>query len=151
MATKLDLIYAAGIFDGEGCVNLAHNKSWSNIRYENAAPRITIQCSVVNTYRPLIKWFEKTFGGRLRTNRNIKKLRPEHKMGYVWLKSEQEAAIFLRSVRPFLKVKHKQADLAIRLAERKAANHSHRHLSKREVQVRFTILRKLRELNHRGQ
>ena len=101
--TDSDRAYAAGFFDGEGCIVIAFpKKSKSGRRYH----RLDVAVAQVDP-RPL-RWLLDLYGGRLDTPTPREKGRPV----WHWRLNGPTAEAFLRSVRPYLIVKAEQADVA---------------------------------------
>lgn len=101
--SQANLIYAAGLFDGEGCIGIAvKNRTRSAMH----AP----WAKVTMTHEAIIHWLKATFGGRIakRTPTN-----PKWSPSYTWLLEARAAVDFIRAVRPYLRVKGPQADLLI--------------------------------------
>ncbi len=98
MSKITDLAYAAGFFDGEGCIQIQPN--YTKGRHEIMSVRIVI---AQNDPAPL-HWIAGKFGGRV--------TRPASWVCWRWDASAAVAMKFLHLVRPFLIVKAKQADLA---------------------------------------
>jgi len=96
--------YAAGLFDGEGCIHLGKGPQF----------RKTIMMGV--TYRPIVESFVAKYGGKL-----YKYASPTGSRAiYRWqLSSKAKIKNFLNSVRPFLLEKAAQADLMLYLVENK--------------------------------
>jgi hypothetical protein len=108
--SDVDLGYAAGFFDGEGCVQitwpLAHReRGWS--------PSIALV--VVSTDRAPIDWLELRFGGYVRTRRPSDITYREYYQWHVTKKST--ISNFLHCVLPYLQIKQSVASLGILLAE----------------------------------
>lgn len=96
----ISIEYAAGFFDGEGCVNCSSNKSGSPF----------IRILVVNTNIDVLELFKKRWGGDINANYKSK----EHwKQAYTWRLSHSAAGIFLKDIQPFLVIKSKQCKLAL--------------------------------------
>lgn len=92
--------YAAGFFDGEGCVNCSVNKGGSPF----------VRILVVNTNIEVLEKLQETWGGDINANYKSK----EHwKQAYTWRLSHSAAAKFLEDISPFLIVKEQQAKLAL--------------------------------------
>ena len=108
---KTDLAYAAGIFDGEGCigiekVNRPHRKN----------PEYKLRVIVVSTDRWLCEWLRFAFGGTVQE----RKSHPTHtKDQWSWVAYCSTAAEFLRSVLPYMNLKRPQAELAIKFQSHK--------------------------------
>lgn len=137
--TVADLAYTAGIVDGEGCVaiNVSRNRS-SNICYY---PYV----SVKNTDMVLTGWLLETFGGRVTyasgTNR--------HKATYTWRLYGRNAHNFLELTLPYLKLKWRQAEIALELQERIECKNV-TALSQDETAVRAGLADEIHSLNRRG-
>ena len=102
--SREDLAYIAGLFDGEGCVFLTK-------RYVRRA--IALRINVTNTDETIIRWlFEKTAIGIVGSD--PRKRHGRWKPVWWWtIGRSDHATKFLSAIRPFLKIKHKQADLAL--------------------------------------
>jgi len=92
--------YLAGLIDGEGSIMLYR-------RGEGSAMRLTI----ANTFKPVLEWCRAVsgVGNIVMTNRDNAK----HKPGGTWLVNSQAACSILEQVRPYLRIKAEQADLAM--------------------------------------
>jgi len=102
---KEDYIYLAAILDGEGYFGIKKNTPRSHGTFE-------IRIVVSNTDKKLIYWLHQTFGG------HIIMLIPKnerHSTRYDWEISSKSAGKLLNFVFPYLKVKHKQAGLLLKL------------------------------------
>jgi hypothetical protein len=94
--------YAAGFFDGEGCVNCSTNKSGSPF----------IRTLVVNTNIEILEMFKQRWGGDINANYRPK---AHWKQAYTWRLSHSAAGLFLKDIQPFLVIKAKQCELALKL------------------------------------
>ena len=100
MATRDDLIYTAGIVDGEGCIGMDKHRNWSTF---------TPYVSVGNTDPTLIDWLLETFGGTVQIFQQNKRW----KIAFRWELTGYASIPFIKAVRPYLKLKGKQADLIL--------------------------------------
>jgi len=91
--------YAAGFFDGEGCVNCSSSRNNSFVRI-----------LVVNTNIDVLKAFQAVWGGDINTNTKTK---AHWKQAYTWRLQHKAATNFLTEILPFLIVKRQQAEAAI--------------------------------------
>lgn len=91
-----DRIYAAGFLDGEGCFTIGRN--WKPV------------IAVENTYRPVIEWLHKTFGGSLTVCKGRKK---NHRTTYRWAVVCKKAVGVCQVITPFLKEKSEQSLLLL--------------------------------------
>lgn len=148
--------YAAGFFDGEGCVNITMA---GEIR--QAVLRVTI----VNTDPNILNEFSKTFDGKLLrpraySNPNWKLFRAVEWRG-------KRAVAFLKVIHPHVIVKRKQVDLAFKFWEfmhlpilercvvvhspsEKAPWHTHLARSKRTLTRELSFKERLSRLNAKG-
>jgi signal recognition particle subunit SEC65 len=102
--------YLAGFFDGEGTVTAYLS--------QEGRPKgrvVRIRLSIANTVRgPLDEFCAESGVGVVMVRQ---KKNPRHKPLYTWLVSAEAAESVFRQMRPFLKIKRAQADLAIRIQE----------------------------------
>lgn len=101
--SDIDRAYLAGIVDGEGTIG--------------TSIRLQIRVVISMTDQRVIEWIAGRTGRTVRCQIRPG-VRPLYDVGWV----SQQAAAVLRQLLPYLKVKDKQAVLAIRLAELKAVN-----------------------------
>src|SRR5712691_13184739 len=94
----MHLAYAAGVFDGEGCVN------FSRVRHG-----YSIRVFIANTDRNLLEAFRTKFGGDIGP---LSLRRPGWKQGWQWRISWSRAIDFLDAISPWLRVKRQQAQVA---------------------------------------
>ncbi len=92
--TELDIAYAAGFFDGEGCISIAKNGA--------------IEIRVVNTSRKVLEKLESCFGGSI-TDRTQK----VNKQQYAYSFYGDEGIQFLETIKEYLIEKRPQAETII--------------------------------------
>lgn len=97
--------YAAGLFDGEGCVALYMRSSGSSYGRRDHSLRAHLNVSNVDL-RPL-NWLKDGWGGTVR----IWTPKPGYRAQAVWRIFSGQADIFAADIRPFLQVKGEQLDL----------------------------------------
>lgn len=97
-----DLAYMAGFFDGEGCITFQKTNKSKN--YQSYSP---VVCCVNNSIS-LLTGLQKSFGGK------IYKRKPKsekHSVSYCLSFTKQsEMLSFLKLIKPFLRLKNKQAE-----------------------------------------
>ena len=120
---KDDLIYLAGIVDGEGCVS---------VTYKTKARHERIRLTVSNTDRNLIDWLTSRVGGSVSKNQP----KGNRKPAYHWEIYSSKAFIVLTLLLPYLKLKKRQAELCLQF---------HTDKSKRAW-----ITKQIRRMNKRG-
>ncbi|TET13302.1 MAG: hypothetical protein E3J81_09000 [Dehalococcoidia bacterium] len=132
--TENDKIYAAAFIDGEGCISTHIN------RRKNVAQ---ISVSVTNTDPTVIHWLQDLWSGVAGCTYAVKET---EKPVWYWRVTARKAERFLNDVRPYLKMKVHQANLALNMrslmgprgkrvprggwAEREAVNEAMRILNK---------------------
>jgi hypothetical protein len=106
--TREDVIYAAGFFDGEGCVNI------SKAVAQSKEPRYHFQIVLTNTDMAILKWYQDRWGGKIykqRSDRSILIDNPRGCFKLMW--SGWAASEVLAQWVPFLKVKQRVAQNAL--------------------------------------
>lgn len=103
--TKLrdtDLAYIAGLFDGEGCINIGRNRS-------NRHHWLRIEITMASEYIPtlLLNYFGGSFYDWEKNLGKSQQLRL-----YSWQIRSRKAYTFLKTIYPYLRLKRAQADLA---------------------------------------
>lgn len=137
MRTELDLAYAAGVIDCDGSISIKTNRS------KRRNPSFSAMARVSNTKLSLVQWFRDTFGGSFcRNGKNN-----GHPF-YQWAIHSQQARQFLNEVLPFLKLKQKQAMIAIELQEGLYIS-DRKNLSEEELEKRFALKEAIHKLNRR--
>lgn len=97
--------YAAGLFDGEGCVEV-YMRLTEATKHRNRDRSLRCSLSVCGTdFRPL-EWLKIHFGGSVSVRHD-----PPRKPIGKWAVFGHEAESFAREIRPFLLVKAEQVDL----------------------------------------
>lgn len=102
MTRETHLAYAAGFFDGEGCVRVS-------MPWKGRKPRLIIVAS--NTDETNIQFLVDTIGGTFRKNSSSK--RPNMKPVHCWTAYGVEAAMILSQLLPYLINKKERAELGI--------------------------------------
>lgn len=106
IATKQERAYAAGFFDGEGHITIAA-KTVKGARGLCYTMRVGAS---QNNPRPLY-WLQTRWGGSVNA---VKRRTTAANTTYVWMCFTKQAAVFLRDVMPYLQVKRRRAQLALR-------------------------------------
>ena len=126
--------YIAGLFDGEGCVNIASVRS-----------KLYLRLYIVNCIRECLEFVQSHFGGNIYV-RN----RPTRTQ-YSLVLHGYEAKRMLEALLPYLIVKHPQAELAIAfqgLVSKRGGNDVEVTLG--NMDARKTIADVVKMLNHGG-
>ena len=113
MVKQSDRAYAAGFFDGEGCVHIQMLKKRVGQR-RSPSYQLTLVLDQVDP-APLMH-IQSIFGGRVRCRmRKNGNRRAQFTLAFYG----PQAARFLKQIRPFLIVKAAQADIALEFARKK--------------------------------
>src|SRR5579859_7090895 len=149
--TEEQKAYAAGLFDGEGSIQIA--KGSRKDRPTSIYYRSRVDLAM--THKPTVEWLHSVFGGhfavRLRgpyTNSNNVKYKPIWR----WAIESASAADFLRTIRPYLITKAEQADIALELCGRCEQVRADRWspLTDDELAERERLYLQIKSLNKRG-
>lgn len=159
--TKEQLAWAAGIMDGEGSFMLSHRPpttddpvkaKWGTNRtgvYPRRTGTYIKICSMSNTQLKLLKLFQSWFGGSIAT---IKM--PEgtnQKQLYVWrLTSAHEVKQFTESIKPYLFLKRRHAEIFLEFYETVQARSSAKPITPEVRILRDKLYQELKVLNRRG-
>lgn len=92
------LAYAAGFVDGEGSIGFYSS---------------TVRLTVVNTNLPVLRWFQRLFGGSITAKRARSS---QHRRAFHWVVAGARARAALAALIPHLREKRPQARLALRIA-----------------------------------
>ena len=107
------LAYAAGLFDGEGYVDIY------KATLSKASKNISLMLRVVITQKDgvIMNWLEDNFGGYVQ-----KSVRPDNNWVYHWDIRSKAAETFIQGIMPYVKIKKAQLELALKFQEMKS-NH----------------------------
>jgi hypothetical protein len=146
-----ELAYAAGIIDGEGWIGMSVYVPPPDSRKQKST---VFQCVVcVGMKEPeVVIWLQEKFGG------NVHSYEPGRYNSsgvHQWRLTAGQAAEFCRQVRPYLKMKHRQAQLLVEYREDPRLDHT-RHgghgvrTPEAEVAVKHEYKTAFGVLNKRG-
>jgi len=128
------LAYTAGLFDGDGSINISYYVTKRNSR------SFTLSLYIATISPNLIKWLIKTFGIG-----SIASIQGANSQVYHWQLSAVQAKDFLILILPYLKIKNEEAQIGIEFQSRK---HQCQHLSDEELTVRFELKNRLQNLRN---
>lgn len=137
----LDLAYIAGFFDGEGSITI-HENCKPSPRGKN--PNHTMQVSIGNTNPKVLLYLKNKFGGCISYRKPT--LKPNHRNVVQWTIRAKLALPFLIAIKPYIQMKKKQINLAIKFQKTKKMNK--KILKKKVIIWREKQRKKIRELNH---
>lgn len=107
-------IYFAGLFDGEGCISI--NKIVGE-KQGYKRPGFQLRLSITNTNKEVLEEVQKKFGGKLYT-RNRKNSRTY----YDWVVVSKQCIEVLESLKPYLIIKKRQAEIALEFQKARKTN-----------------------------
>ena len=137
-----DLIYTAGIIDGEGHIGLNHR---------NNKRQIKVVVGITNTDKKLMKWLENIWGHKAYPHNN-NRIVPNCKPLYQWVIQDSQAIEMIKAIRPYLKLKTEKASLAMAYWDLHEQYGLHRGIRPPQEYYEKTkiVWEKIRELNKRG-
>jgi len=99
---KDELAYYAGFFDGEGCIMIR--------KFRPARPCHTLEARVSLTRLNILEDFRGAFGGQIY---KASKGKAQYKDKWQWVIGANKACVFLKTIYPYLRLKDKEAELAM--------------------------------------
>ena len=127
MRTREMLAYAAGIVDGEGCVQYVANTAG-----DRPGVKGSVRVSVGNTDMRLIAWLHDRFGGHITTRRKLKR---HHKQSWDWVVASGGAIDFLKKIEPFLLIKKERASFLLENAYLLTGHSTKRNVPRDEMKI----------------
>lgn len=110
-STEAERLYAAGFFDGEGCIHLGYRETYRTRKGQLLTGHFVGRLRLTQTQFDVLRWFEAIWGGRVALtspNRSYENRQPS----WGWNTERlREIRRFLQEVGPHLKVKTPQAAL----------------------------------------
>ena len=144
--TDIELAYFAGLFDGEGCIQIGHNKPQKRKRTEQH----TLNCKVAMTNKQAVNSYL-IFGGSVCVKQASLK-NPNWKDQYVWAVNSNMALHFLEIILPYLKLKREEAQCGIEFQRFRTPSFfgkpggGRRYISQEELNKREWYRQELRRL-----
>jgi len=131
--SDVEVGYVAGIIDGEGHIGITLHR-------REPYTLFSVRVEITNTSLDLHEWLVRKFGGSCHVHWK-KRYSTNHSPAFRWRIDSVGARKILELVRPYLKVKRQQADLALQFISLD---------SKRVPSVRAEMYERMKELNKRG-
>lgn len=137
-----DAAWAAGFLDGEGCFKI----SKAPPRGYNRFPSYTIGVNAVQVDPAPLEYLRLLFGGSFHRRSYVH--RERQAQSYIWQSSSRVALAVIDVVRPYLRVKGRQADLLRELYA--TTGRQGRRTDVSVIAQREGLYRAAKELNRRG-
>jgi LAGLIDADG endonuclease len=112
MSDDLFLAWAAGFFDGEGCVLVEMSKE----KGCKHGFRTSLHTTVTQTSLPCLQLYLERFGGGITTSENKTPSGRRWAVQYRWSVRNENALNFLKQIQPYVVVKKEQVDAALKYA-----------------------------------
>ena len=144
----IDLAYIAGLFDGEGSITLARlqHKVW------NKGSDFSLRVRIHNTRKPVLEWVAKTIGGKIYTASHYPK--GGHNEVFQWLITGPSAIALLLKLKPYIKIKGPQIEIALAFQKTKEKIGDKRQfrlgVPSPISQLRFNLYEQMKEANRKG-
>jgi hypothetical protein len=110
MEDKLFLAWAAGFFDGEGCVIIELSSSPKSSRGQ----RTSLHATVTQTSIPCLQKYVDRFGGSIKTSQHTCPNSSRWAVQYTWSVRNEKAIKFLQEIQPYTVVKKEQIEVAVK-------------------------------------
>ena len=132
------LAWAAGFFDGEGCVLVEMSRS---PRSKNGK-RFRLHTTVTQTSLPCLEKYQEVFGGKIVANEYTTPNGRRWSVQYRWSVRDKEALVFLAAIHPYTVVKYDEITVALNYP----INAVHNKLEDGVFEKRLEIREKLKDL-----
>lgn len=144
MPSQAEIIYTAGLFDGEGCVHIRVPTISNGRRSLNQ-----LNCILSSTNKEIAFWLKERYQGTVRC-RPTPTSQPNRKVQWEWTVVSQQALEFLTLIVPYLRIKKAQAELAIEFQQAKKHTYRSHPYTGDEKALQESQRLLMRKLNHRG-
>lgn len=105
ITSKSTAAYLAGLLDGEGWIGVSKVSDYAHSRTRKGY-FFKANIAIANTYKPLIDWLQKSFGGTVREDNRGNRKRTLYQWGS---QNPEYITEFLRTILPYLRIKREQA------------------------------------------
>ena len=141
--TMIHPAYLAGLIDGEGYIGITRHRNKTGQRQAFHLSQLKIS----NNCREILEELKAEFRGSISLNSN----RPRHiqslRENWQYMVTAKQCVKLLELIRPFLRIKRPQADLAIEFGKR--FKRGQRTLTDEEWKIRETYRTRMQALNSR--
>lgn len=133
------LAYTAGIFDGEGYITILLLNT-----YKPKGKTHQLSVGMTITDRATVAELQREWGGTLVTD---PRYYPNRKVLYMWRATGPTAVVFLKAIRPYLRIKHHQADIAFEFQTLKSVRWGRGKIDQVNLSRRDDLCMAIRTLN----
>lgn len=139
----IDIRYAAGFFDGEGCIGVSHI-----MRKSTGFPHYIVSAKVTNMHRSILEDFQLRWGGSI----FAVPIRGNRRPAWYWRVCSQKAKKFIVDVSPYIRIKKPIANAGLALINEQTCRGKHLELAERRIlrERRSDLWKVMRRLNQRG-
>lgn len=134
----LEIAYIAGLIDGEGCISIVFT---SRKLY---MPSV----QVIMTGQPVLEWLANRLN--VKCSKLNRKLAEHHKTQYEVRLNGRRAVWLCMLMEPYLKEKHRQAQIVIEFGETYQTGYDSRSISSDTFDKRQQLKERMHQLNKRG-
>lgn len=134
-ATEIERAYAAGLIDGEGCIDIGYNKKSIYNTYGQFYPRVTVHI----TDKSVLDWLMGLWGGSIFIRKTGL---PHWKQSYDWKLQSVKALDFITDIKPYLIIKSDQAEAFLKFNTTVRGT----KVTDTERDMRLNIMNELKEL-----
>ena len=133
--TPTFLAWAAGFFDGEGCVLVEMSKSE---RSKNGK-RFRLHATVTQTSLPCLEKYISAFGGKIVTNEYTTPNGRRWSVQHRWSVRDKEALAFLAAIHPYTVVKYDEITVALNYPVTTTQNRLEDGVFEKRLAIRDTL------------
>lgn len=135
------VLYAAGLFDGEGTVAINKNS-------QRQKPTYSLIICIAMTHKPVLEYMTKQFGGKVRPV-SVKRYKEQgYSPQWIWLLSSYKAMHFLEFIQPYIKVKKEHVDIGIQFQKEYQPRTGSTRVAKYKLRLSEDYRTKLKSLHH---
>ena len=111
--------YMAGFFDGEGCVLIARRGVLKRNATQQVERVFSLTATIAQGSKEVLELYHNLFGGVLHVDeRKRGGFSPRDYQIWEWyINGNLQVPVFLQFIRPFVRVKHEELDVALKFAE----------------------------------
>lgn len=109
--SEIDLSYLAGLFDGEGCVNMGKKTNKGSYK---------IRVCIYNSNNEVMEWLQSIIPGLLYKSKS----KTKSKDIWQWTLGDYKAELFLTAIIPYIRIRKKQAQIALDCLSKKKKGYS---------------------------